>query len=980
LNFEETCSHLVSLYDIVKRGDAEHMEEATNQIQEITKSPESILFQINVIKTAEDPYITTLCIIILNRLIPLHIGALNPEQIEHLKLFFVESLGTKHEPQMFNHICDGAAAIIKAKDVEIEWPEIFQIAQSLMESSETVGFGIHLWGNIFAHYQGEDARQHLFSILSICSQILESSENLGHRKEAHSFIQLHMIRIEEFQSEEEKTLSDQILQQLFKIMTTGNDNNEIISVVNSISFFFAEEIPFFEEFKKHFIEAARHIINDAAGHDINTRILVHNIIEAAAYIVASEMQDELVEIITESVQLSLEACQADRESLDYIFPLSFFYALSTAYDAEKEEIFGIFFQIAEELIKEGGHESKQVGLLTLSAIIEGLQEVIALHIEDFLALVLEGSANPEGEEGDEDEILIIAVCSTIRELTDFLPDSLNSYVEQLTAYLIERSYINDAITALDNLYYRVERPPMDLEGIATALMTGIEEASSYRIEAIISCLTSSFSHATVIDETVFESLAPFLTGVLESKPDLKGPVFECYGRIAHISPQSILSQLGEILDSVEESFSISEFPVEYSCICIEQLAEVFSVSMAESVESIVPPLFAIIQDEKPISQSAAALKALAKLLGLMPGAMSDYSERIIDYLMKKPFEDTGYMIPCCEGIAFAVDGFKYLELDPGMVITTFLPVIRGAESKDTISGILMLIGTVCSVCVTISPDIFEFATEIFMAAVSGQLVNLKRSDASEELDPQLMRPLCYALNQFLRAAGPEQVSKLIEALFEAMRSNLASSSILLSCYTLNVFSHICSVCNLTNELFNITFSALMQLTSAEENEIKRVNMNSFLNLMRVGKEQMQSSSQAIFEYSLSVIQCDNISLSLTRAAVSLFCATFTTYSIEVDQSFLSDVMTLLPPPIDSDEIVDAAAFATYLIANSLFPNKVHEIVLHFLASSDWHIHLCDPAIVAQLTPVTSEFSKEMVAETLRYNEKHIANVYRRLSN
>ena len=977
---EEACSHLASLYDIIKRSDAEHMEEATKQIQEIHNSPDSLFFHINLIKTAQDPYIITLCIVTLSRLIPIHIHTLSPEQIETLKHFFVESLSENHDNQTFNHLCDGASIVATTKDVEIEWPEIFEISQTLIDSPETVCYGIHLWNSIFSNYKGEDARARLFGILLICSQILETSQDSTQRKEALSFIQHHMVRIEECQNSEETALTNQILQQILTILASGTDKNEEVSVVNIISYLFAEDPPFFEEFKKQFIESALEIVCDDSSHDTESRILVHNIIEAAAFIISSEMsEEELVTVITNSIQLSVESCQNDRESLDYTFPLSFFYALSTTYDSEKEGIYAIFFQASEELIRGGSYESKQVGLLTLNSIIEGLQEVVSSHIEEFLELVLEGSTNPEEEDGDEDEILITSVCSVIKELTDYIPDSLNNFVEQLTGYLIERSYINEAITTLDNLYYRVERPPMDIDGIVTALLTGIEEASSYRIEAILSCLTSSFSHATEVNESIFENLAPFLTELLESKPDLRGPIFECYGRIAHISPQSIHAQLGEILDSVEESFSISEFPVAYSCVCIEQLAEVFSVSMAESVESIVPPLFAIIQSEASIQQSSAALKTLGKLLGLMPEAMSDYSPRIIDYLLKKPFENTGFMVPCCEGIAFAVDGFKQLSLDPGMFITTFLPVVKGAESKDTISGILMLIGTAYSVCVTITPDIFAFSSEIFVPAVSGEFANLKRSDASEELDPQLIRPLCYALNQFLQAAGPEQASQLIEPLFEAMKGNLESSSVLLSCYTLNVFSHVCSVCNLTNELFNITLSGLMQLTGDEENEIKRINMNSFLSLMRVGKETMQSASQEVFEYAATVLQGENVSLSLTRAAASLFCKTFTSYQIEVDPQFLEFVVSLLPPPVDSDEIVDAACFASYLIANSMFPEKVQEIALHFLASSDWHIHLCEESVVAQLMTVASEFNEELVQTSLCFNERHIENVKRRLS-
>ena len=1008
IDLEESVSQLVSLYELVKTGGGDGLDEATQKWQEINQNPESIFIHLNLISTNSDDFIIKQTMITLKKLIPLHIKSLSHEQILQLQSFIIDFLQKETDFQLFSYSTYVITSILNSKTEEfsIEWPEIFDYSLHLLEQETTIVYSLHLWNSIISFLSQDLLRPTILKILKIIIEILQNSSDLLQRNESLNFIRLHMIRIEEPQNDEEKSILDQVIECLYTMIMninskeTGNcllflQDEEKRQLVDILCYFYGEQPPFFSDSYQTFLEGAIQICNSEEC-DIESRVLFHNIIEAAAFFISTDYQESLVDIITNSVHLSIQVCTNDRESMDYQFPLSFFFALSSAYDAEQQELYSIFMQIIHDLIESNEIIAKQIALLTLRSIIEGLQEVISANFDDFLSCILTASSSLTEEEKmqlqtnsdaeDEDEILLLSGFETIRELTDFLPDSLNKYVEQLTGFLVEHSYLNEAISTLDNIFYKVEKPPFELEGLITALTNDIQDASSYRIELILSCLTSSFSHSTEVDESVYEVLNPFLTELLSSKPDLRGPVLECYGRMAHISPQSILQELGNIIDLVEESFSIEDFPIENSCVCIEQLAEVFSISLNPFIDNIVPPLFAIIQDENLVNISSIALKTLAKLLGFMPESLSEYQPRIVDYLMKKPFEDKNFIVPCCEGIAFAVDGFNVLHLDPSIFITTFLPIIKGAGSKDAISAVLMVDGTVFSSCITVSQEIFEFSSQIFISALKGEFINLKRSDISNELDPQLIHPLFYSINQFILASNPDFVTHLIEPFFEILRENLEKENSL-HCYTLNLFSNICSHCNLTNELFNITLSNLIESINQEYfqiNELNKLNLSSLSLLLKIGKDQMQSYAQILYEKTFSIIQQalegENESISLTKTSVSLFCQVIQTYELDIDMELLSDIMTLLPPPIDSDEIVTAASFVPYLISHSLFPESIIGISLNLLASSDWYLHMCDQSILSTIFQVVSQLDEEIISQNLKFNERHILIVHKRLES
>ena len=97
-------------------------------------------------------------------------------------------------------------------------------------------------------------------------------------------------------------------------------------------------------------------------------------------------------------------------------------------------------------------------------------------------------------------------------------------------------------------------------------------------------------------------------------------------------------------------------------------------------------------------------------------------------------------------------------------------------------------------------------------------------------------------------------------------------------------------------------------------------------------------------------------------------------SIDLDVEFyihsqlLSDIMTLLPPPIDSDEIVTAASFVPYLISHSLFPESIIGISLNLLASSDWYLHMCDQSILSTIFQVVSQLDEEIISQNF-YTER-----------
>ncbi|EAX96039.1 hypothetical protein TVAG_309580 [Trichomonas vaginalis G3] len=869
---------------------------------------------------------------------------------------------------------DDAAEFLKKTIETTPWNEIFIYANKIIQDPTKSQVGLHIWNEIYQFYTSDDSRQALFHIFTICNEILTSSTHPDDQNEALNFLQFHLVRIEEYLSEEEKNIGEQIIttvqNEIHSNLYSNHNEQELNSYIRIVCNLVAESPEFIQESKSDFLQIAISACSDDSI-PIKLRISMHNIIEAFAEIIALENREEIPMIINNSCNLAIEACRND---LDYNFPLSFFYGLSKSFSDDAEELFQIFMQIVQELTtNDDGDElmktcCKKVSLLILRSISEGFQEIIAENIEYYLEVALQNDI-------EDDEEVVNSICNVIREITDNTPESLIPFVDDIVEYLVSRINNHDALVVLDNLLFKVEKTPTNISEMIQILMTDIEEKDDFVVEKVLSCITSGLQHFDEVDETIFESLSPFLSKFFENRKEMKEIVLECYGRLTKTCPQSIKAHLNEIVDLIEESFSSENCQIDNLCRCIEEISLVLCRSISEFIPVIVPPLCCIIQDkEKSAKEAAPCLRCLSKLFGLIPNEMEEYLPFIVDNLKKKPFESSAYVSPCIEGIAYCIDGLLALNQDTSFFIQTFLPCIKGYPSKDSFFGFLLISGTAFSSISNLTQEFFDEYFGIFIDALNLKFLGLLKSDTSKEIDPSLIHPLFYAFSQFLHVAGPELCLPCLEVLYNTLHSQQNCSS-LMRIYSLNLLSRFCLICHLESEIYDITMNEIFSFLNVTDNDlIVRTTLQSLFYLVSTSKTKTIQNIETIYGFVRKCLDNFNSPKVIRKASVVL-AKLLSEYNFDNTSELIEEMLVTINPEFDSDEIVGEAEFCFYLIKNGFSDEElVAKIACEFLSSMDFYISQVSDEIYQVILQKVSTFDEETIAAIVKYNQYKIEKI------
>lgn len=957
----EKISRLEQLYISYSTNQS---REFIDEIQAIYSDPNSIIFHLKLLSQTENEQVMNIAAPRLKNLISSHYDQLSEEQIIEIQQDFVNLLNSITNPTIQRYIIEDISEFLRKFKQNIEWPQIFEIANIFLQNSQTLLAGIHMWNEIYPNYHQQDSRAILFHVLNICVQILQNSQNQTERNEALNFVQYNFVRVEEYQSEEEKNLCENLItviqNDIHKNLYQKQDEQELNAYIRIVCNLVAESPQFFADLQNDFLQLALSSCSDESI-PIKLRICVHNIIEAFTELIATEQKEQIPLIINNSCELAIEACRND---LDYNFPLSFFHGLSKSFDSEAEELFLIFMGIVDQLSNEEDIYSKKIGLLILRSISEGFQELIADNIGQYLEYAINSDA--------DDEEVVNSVCNVIREITDNTPESLIPFVDNIVEYLLQRMQFHDALIVLDNFLFKVEKVPSDISSLFESLMDGIENQDDFTIEKILSCVTSALQHFDDVDESIFAQMQPLFDYLIHDRENVKYSVFECIGRLTKCCPLSVEQQIGNIVNEIEGCFSEKDAQIESLCLCIEEICRILPESFAEFIQVIVPPLCCNLQDEeRSITDAACCLRTLAKMFGLMPFKMQDYEELIIENLKKKPFENNRFIIPCCEGIGYAIDGLVDLSHDTSFFVSTFLPCIRQNDSKDSIFGLLMICGQAFSSLTNLTQEFFGEYFAIYLDALSLKFPGLLKSDVSQEIDPSLILPLFYSLTQFLHVSGPELVSTVIEPLFSVLQTHITSSSSIMRVYCANCLARVCKICGITNELFDFVSNSVFSLTADKNEVVIRVTLMSLVYLITTCKEKVSD----VIEYVRSCYELSSPTV-IRRAAILESKVAMQSQSKEL----IEETMGMIENPVfDSDEIVHEAEFAEFLLKNGVKIENVLQILVEFFASTNFYVHQVSSDTYNFLLQAIKSCTLEVITEVAKFNQNKIARITRRIS-
>ena len=968
------ANYLFSLYQAAL--NPETVNKATQELINVYENPKTIFDHICLINQCGHTIIIKKYVILkLSFLLKSHSSNLSVDEIYQIIEVIINMILNENDVNCCYLLCDTISIFLfKLKDKEV-WNiiqnfvknRIVFFAKDLLKD-QYIKIGLYLWQSIFPlipslkSFENSEVLD-LFFILMQESAISLSSDDIDMRFQALKLVScLHDFFPDELNHESQFKIISYLFISLMKemndIIFVHPDPNEISLFLSVIGEYIRDPpniieienlIPFFEYVIKVLLDN---------NIPLEIRFLIHpfldNSINIIEYLNYDVNNNNLLQIISLSISLSLEICKLHRDDDSYEFPLPFFYSLSDTFFDESGTIFEIFMEHSTRIIQEINPNQdlneqmsrRQVALFILMSIIEGTQEYAANKISEIVHFIIQvGNVN--------DEYVFAEACKVINELIEFLSNPLSNFIDQISEFFFHYINFPNTLQILDSLFYQCDKAPKNIESIFQNFINLISVSNFIQIEQILSCINSLLSKLSIDEQSLLQSIIPVLIE-LQSSYELRGPVLEFYGQIITLSPLTFKQELPKIVSFGIDSFSLNDFQIDCSVAhCFKSIAKVLPISFSCFLPDIVPPFIAILQfnssslEEYQLSEFSRAQKecmcALSTFVGYIPQCMINYAQSpILDFIVQPRGGLEKYLVEACESLAYSAEGFKIINIPLFQVIPLVVPSpLSTCLDKDHVFSILMMLSEIISVFGNLlvnSQDglnILELLIDNLILILSSPPIGFLKTDNSKTIDQQIQTPLFFLISQLIDTLGGN-FSRYTERVCSALSLYFNSNSILMKANCIMTASHICYSCKITDTLFNICLNTSIQMIIANQNLASReIIAKSLKYLILANKNQILPRIDIIFKFSNEVAKDQNY-VGLWYTFCIYFHDMINNEWVINNANIISEILRIMPQPIDSEEVSLEAEFVVLMTKQKLniFESKLINVASTLFASSD----------------------------------------------
>lgn len=776
---------LHSLYEAARSENTVNI--ATNELMDLFEQPETIFDHISLIKKCENIIIRKYASLMLSKLFKAHLQALSFDKVLLIQQSLLELIANDSDLYVRYFLCDSITIFLSVAENtpdlwtsfsanEQPWLNIFDLANQLVKTQDFLSTGLYLWRNIYSLFPYSGSNELLFALLSIITTSLSSSLENDRLQALNLLDHLRGCIPDQLGSESQATVVQTCLQSLLDELNysiyIGYEDKEILLAIKVVAGFLDNPPPFLEfEHLSIFFELAFTVLTEKTI-PMNTRFMVHRIIESSVDMIVDNYRDRLNTLIQISVELSLEVCDSQRDDTSYEFPFSFFYTIVDAYDSETEGIFELFLSAANALIQDGETTpaERQVALLIITSIVEGTQEIISERINDLIQFILQIA-------DFDDQYVFSSFCDTLNELIQYVPVPISLYIEEISSFVLQNvaKYTNDAVMLLDNLFSKCERAPKDAEPVFNELNSLINQSSTHsdQVEMIISCILSLLLQLDSPEEYV-SSFLPTLNKIYLSKTELKDVVFNFYGSIVSIAPNVVKNDLLNLTKSILSALESCEQPHDDAnfqfftpaALCLKQISRILPASLISMsvIQQATPFLLKMIElsdsdqaidlsDDSTFKHAqTAAISCLFTFFGYLPNTIQECVQKpIVADLLSEYVPMSSIMI--FESITDSVAGFHFLGIPLFDVITTSITkILMFTEKKEVIIKILTMLTEILRNYKTDlgkREDVLHAMISSIYQILTAPPLGFLKTEHSSFIDQQIQYPLFLYIHEFI---------------------------------------------------------------------------------------------------------------------------------------------------------------------------------------------------------------------------------------
>ena len=884
-------------------------EATTQELSEIIQDPSSIQLFLNIASSNPDAKIRKSAYVFIRKIAK---TIKEPEAVLGMKEEFLNLFSTETDKTLFIYIIYCIEAIAKTIFEESVFPELTQVGMQMITNEETTEQGLNFMINLFEYMPEEDQQSTFDTLAQFCIEHF-ASENKEIR--ILSFDLLSELIFSSIIESEEEDADDLLiakipnigesLVQIFTNAITALDQKEITSAITNLSNLFYDRYTCLEEVAKQCFQITLEAISNEEI-PIEIRDIIVHLLDDGPDFYPDFFCENVQEYFTAAVGLSITACQANREDLEYLSPSTFISGLANC-NFENEEFFPFIMQTASELA-EGDEAQTMVAIQLISWIAASCADDINDDSDAIIELITQGLQS-------EDEPIAKAASSLLEEIAAKAPTAVSPHLDDLIDLLIARTQENaEYIVTLERVITHGDRCYSKLADLLQFLLAALSEEGFEYQENAIGCIAKALEKFTGTDETLFENIFPVISPFLESMSDIgvTSEVFLCIAALIKVSPASVQGSLETILPFIVENITTEEVNI-FNCKAVTEalkgIISMFSVSIESEAPQIAQALLKLLDVENPkLSREIAdedsgdddsadlaereyfRMKQNAVVsLGMMIEVMKETIADLIPAIYQKMQEmvESGYVLDqmsAAVAMKHAIPAIYEYGFDPNSFIDpeedkekSIIYLIRTQISPNATAQLLRLLTTIISSLIpgfTIAH--IESIGALLMDAVSGNIGITK--DLAKQEDT-ILPPLFECINRFILLVGPE-FQPFLENFVGLMHTFISGKNRTMKGYAIRALSTL-TINFQDQEIAGPAIENALIGMSLSNVSLKTNSFNAIGFLIRSNREEMNKHSAEIIEAANEVLNEEASPEEVYEAALAAWCTLFVVFRIPV---------------------------------------------------------------------------------------------------
>jgi len=969
---DSSYENLVHLFSLIRIHSNEKAQEATIYLQEMYKNPDSMFVLLQIAETNDDSVIRHSAIIAVKNNIFKHLPEYSIEQIEYVKASIINLIKKESDEIIKRYVCIIARKVLRALQNNGGFPEIIDLALSLIHDELTIGIGMFLCSNVCKPLSSDQILEFLPSLIECVSTAL-SGNNSNLRILSLNLIVGIVTRSVDYQYfVSNEPFQAAIQKEAQRIMNETINEDEIVVFFNTISFV---QTCYFEILEPSF-RLLYHLSLNALLDETKNRRLRLNTIEfiiSSVDMKPSLLGDVLSDVLNVCFALSVEECNEDRDSFIPINVDNLLQLLAKDEDTVSDLI-SILFSYSDDALNSSSLPAFQVVLLFFLYIMDESGCVIEERGSELCALI-------ELALKTEDELIIIAACQLIMAISEVVPNMFYGYNDTLIELLLSNAEINESLQSLESLLLSMNEVPSDLMGLLQTLLSFFGHVPT---DLIIKCITGSISHAKDISEDLYTSIRDILAQLINNE-EAKETSYQCFSMCTHQAPKYAVSDLSMFIESMLNSASVdSPGSLEQIVVSLGSISRTMPISIKSFAPCISGKLIPIMEEmQNLLSDSEEGLasienakgeviKCLCSLYSASPEYMSQYYKQISDSLFEWISSKKDHISCYGADAVFEIgEGLMQSNADVDKLVNVIMQEIEQSSSDEKTTALFRALSQLFSqIGNKLSQDVIYKVGHFFVSCFNHEIAAL--IDENDDIDSSTEGSLFFGFSIFT-LTGLIVKSGLFDELCSSIFQHVQTDRKMKKCYALLALSRMCYIVKDSSpDLPDFVLNQIHQLLRKKTgiNNSHKINIIESICYLCLSES---SSISADMQKFLNTFIMKEMSIQADRsylntAALAQLCLASKVGSIDVSKALES-----MPPDLDCEDIPLFAISLHSLIEKSsvTHPFSIKHYAITIMSSSAWIIDGIPSNTIDFFMNYLDPVSSDEIDQSLGNQEKYI---------